>query len=129
MHAAISISNLALDAHVGVTTVERGERQSVIVNIQATVDVMDALASDAFVDTVDYKAIVDSCEEIVRVRQFTLVETLASTITDVCLVFPRVTSVTVRAEKPRKLLNIIAAGVELTRNEEARRERAVSAGD
>ena len=116
MDAIIHITDLTLPVLVGVTNAERGLPQTVVINIQCTVDVTAALESDNLTDTLDYAAVVAACTDIARERRFHLLETLANAIADACFAHSCVRSATVRVEKPRKLPNIAAAGVTIERH-------------
>ena len=111
----ILISDLSVRCIIGVNEDERREKQDVLINLAISADLSKAGKSDCFEDTVDYRAIKKEIVKMVEDSKYHLVEALAEAIADLCLRYPGVLDVTVRAEKPMALRFARSVGVEITR--------------
>lgn len=114
MTGRIEIRDLrALGVH-GVLAHERERAQPFSVDVDATLDVSDAAASDALADTVDYGALASAVAGVVSGRSFALLEALAAAIARRVLEDePRVSrvEVTVRKLRPPVAVHVGSIGV------------------
>ena len=99
----ILIRDLRLRCIIGTNRQERGHKQQVVVQIALHVDLRKAGRTDAIEDTVDYKALKKEILGKAGQSRFHLIEALAESIADVCLVRERVARVEVVVEKPGAL--------------------------
>lgn len=116
MLGKIFIKDLLIPCHIGTSEKEKNKPQDILINIELTADTDEAVAGDDINKTVDYYPIYLYILEIAKTSQFTLLETLAHTITNYILINNgRVQQATVRVEKPHKFKFIKSVGVEITR--------------
>ncbi len=102
----------------GVLPEERQRSQPFEVDLVLHVDLAAAGASDDLAETVDYGAVADAVDAVVRGRQFGLLEALASTIADTVLALDvRVAAVDVAVTKlrPPVPVDLATAGVRMRR--------------
>ena len=113
----ILISGLRVLGVHGVLPEERTRPQPFEVDLELTVDVSAAGASDALPDTVDYAAVADGVAAVVRDESHRLLERLATRIAEVCRIDDRVTAVvvTVRKLRPPVPLDLDHVGVRIQR--------------
>jgi dihydroneopterin aldolase len=96
---------------------EQVRAQPFEVDVDIYADLRGAGDSDALVDTVDYGALAEAIERIVRREQFQLLERLADRIADEVRRDTRVDSVrvTVRKLRPPVAVDLASAAVTITR--------------
>jgi dihydroneopterin aldolase len=113
----ILISGLRVLGVHGVLPEERTRAQPFEIDLELTVDVSAAGASDALSDTVDYAAVADAAAAIVRDESYQLLERLATRIAEVCRADERVAAVvvTVRKVHPPVPLELDHVGVRIQR--------------
>lgn len=116
MIATIFINNLHVQCRIGKSTAERRMTQAIVVTVAGVLEIRRAVASDDIRDTLDYHALADRIRALASRSRCKLLETLAARIAEDVLADQRVQRVSVRVEKPRKLKNCDAVGVELTRS-------------
>lgn len=111
----VFIDGLEMMASVGVFEVEHRYEQRVVVSL--SLDVIDTYdgASERLADVLDYSELVRSTERIAQSRHYKLVETLAEDIAVACLEDKRVSTVSVRVEKPDIMPNCRSVGIEIVR--------------
>ena len=83
----------------GVLPEEQTRPQPFEVDVELTVDLSRAGASDALDDTVDYSAVAEAVSRVVTSERYYLLERLAARIAEVCRVDDRVTGVLVTVRK------------------------------
>ncbi len=117
----ILIAALPLRCFLGVTAEERSTPQTVIVDLELSLDLAPAAASDAIGHTVNYSSVCAYAEEIATARPFHLIESLAGAIADILLAKFTVEQVRVLVRKPAALARRGAAyaAVELVRKSHA----------
>ena len=115
----IVIRDLLARCIVGINDDERREKQDVVVTIVVHADLRRAAKTDAFDDTVDYRAIKKRVLSLVEASSFRLLEALAEAIGRACLEFRGVEQVEVTVEKPGALRFARSVAVEITRRKEA----------
>lgn len=81
----IYLHNLRIDTVIGVFDWERRIRQTVILDLDMGADIRRAAASDALLDTLNYKAVAKRLMDFVGHSEFQLVETLAERVAEVVL--------------------------------------------
>ena len=113
----ILIAALPLRCFLGVTDEERSTPQTVIVDLELSLDLAPAAASDAIGHTVNYSSVCAYAEEIAAARPFNLIESLAGAIADILLAKFTVKQVRILVRKPAALARRGAAyaAVELVR--------------
>ncbi len=112
----IFISNLTLNACIGIFPAEKVEVQKIIVNLSCVYRATSP-GIGATVDTVVcYQQLALGIEQIVAKGHIPFVENLADDIIDLCFKDARISDVTVRVEKPDAIANAVAVGVELSRS-------------
>ncbi len=111
----IAIRDLAARCIVGINDDERREKQDVVVDLVIHADLRRAARSDAFEDTVDYRAIKKRVLSMVEGSSFRLLEALAEAIAQACLEFRGVEHVDVSVEKPGALRFARSVAIEVTR--------------
>lgn len=96
----ITLTGLRAFGHHGVFDFERRDGQEFIIDLQVTLDMRPAAASDDVAHTVDYGALATDVVAIVTGEPLNLIETLADRIATSVLQHPLVLSVTVTVHKP-----------------------------
>jgi len=110
----IFVTNLRLEARVGVNPGEQGADQPIALEIQIGLDDLALAArSERLRDTVDYVGVVRAARRVVDARHYPLVETLATCIAQAVLDRPGASWVRVRLRKLKCLRHASGAGVEL----------------
>ena len=77
MIGTTGVRQLQVDCIVGIYPHEREHEQTVLIDIEIDYDFGAAADSDAIGDAVDYDAVVLSITELIRARQFHLIELMA----------------------------------------------------
>ena len=95
----ILISAIRQEGVHGVLPDERIRAQPFEVDVELSVDLRAAGASDDLADTVDYGALADAIRAIVADESYLLLERLAARIADACRADPRVTAAVVEVRK------------------------------
>ena len=112
----IVISGLREMGVHGVLPEEQVRPQPFEIDIELSVDVSAAGASDDLDDTVDYGAVCDAVGRVVASEQYRLLERLASRIAEVCRADPRVIGAIVEVRKlhppVRAMVNYVGVRVE-----------------
>jgi len=114
----ILIKDLLVRCTIGVNEAERKERQDVIINIEAWVNLIRAAKTDDIRETCDYKELNKNIIRTVETSQFYLLETLTEKIAQTCLQHKEVHKVKVTTEKPGALRFAKSVGVEITRTKD-----------
>ena len=111
----IFIKDLLVRGIIGVSDRERANPQDIVINIKLETDISECGESDDIRDSVNYRTVSKKIiAHVENTARFT-VEALASDIAQICLVFDRVESVTVRVEKPGAVRFSKSVGVEIKR--------------
>ncbi|WFE22311.1 dihydroneopterin aldolase [Solwaraspora sp. WMMD937] len=97
----IVLTGLRARGRHGVYPQERATGQDFVVDVELTVDLVRAAASDDVTDTVHYGELADRLVAIVSGEPVNLIETLADRLAVECLTDHRVRSVTVTVHKPQ----------------------------
>lgn len=99
----IHIRDLRLRTIIGITDLERRERQDVVINVRIRYDAGAAMAGDDFSRAVDYKRITKRIIAEVEDSRFRLLEALAGRIYEVVREAAEVEAVEVVVDKPHAL--------------------------
>jgi len=114
----IELRGLRATGRVGVLPAEREADQPLELDLDLTVDLAEAAASDDLADTVDYGAVCDTAVAAVRAGHVDLLERLASRVVDAVLaVDARIAAVEVVVRKLRPPVphDLATSGVRLVR--------------
>lgn len=112
------VTDLRLDAHIGIYPSEHGRSQPIRLSIEAAVAEADpppAGAEDDIDRVVSYESFVVAAREIVADGHIALVETLAERLAARCLADPRVHQIRLRVEKLAAFPDAGAVGIEIVR--------------
>ena len=114
----IVLSGVPLMVRLGVPDDERADPQEVFADIELDFDVRPAARGDDFSQTIDYAAVHRVIQRAAQSRPYSLVETLAESITAAVLDGFGVAGVRVRIRKPGALRaqGVQWAGVEIFRS-------------
>ncbi|ROH93167.1 dihydroneopterin aldolase [Stagnimonas aquatica] len=114
----VFIRQLEIQTHIGVHAWEHHIRRPLILDLDLGVDTREAAASDHIRDALDYKAVCDAIERLVRERQFQLLETFAeSAARRLFEEFPLL-SLRLSVSKPGAVTAARTVGVEIERRRE-----------
>jgi dihydroneopterin aldolase len=113
----LQLRGLVASGYCGALPEEQERAQPLEVDLDVALDLRSAGASDSLDDTVDYGLLCAMVERIITTERFTLLERLATRITEVALADERVTSVTVSVRKLRPPVpqQLTTSGVRITR--------------
>ncbi len=101
--ATINITNLRLRTLIGFNPDERAKKQDVVVNIEITYSIADAVLEDSVEHALNYKTIAKSVIAHVEDGQFLLLEKLVADVLAICSKHPSVHRARVTIDKPHAL--------------------------
>ena len=107
----IEIRGLELLVYCGVLPEEQARRQPFLFDLDLSLDLAAAAASDDLADTADYGSLIDLLADALAVERFQLLERLAGRVAELVFDNTRVDAVTVTV---RKLRPPVAAHVDTT---------------
>lgn len=96
----ISLRGLTAWGHHGVLDHERAAGQPFVVDLELSVDIAAAAASDDLADTVDYGAVAAAVVAVVAGTPRDLIETVVEEVARTCVAFDGVHAVTATIHKP-----------------------------
>ncbi len=111
----IIIRDLAVSALVGINDWERRYPQDILIDLEVTVDIRAAAASDSIDDSLNYRSLTKAVIELVEGSSYHLVEALATAIARLVIEEFGAPAVRVRLEKPGALRHAESVGVEIER--------------
>ncbi|MGH9247712.1 MAG: dihydroneopterin aldolase [Acidimicrobiales bacterium] len=113
----IELRRLVASGFCGTLPEEQQRPQPLEIDLDIRADLRRAGATDDVVDTVDYGAICEIVERVVKTERFGLLERLAERLAEVVLADDRAISVTVAVRKLRPPVSqqLATAGVRITR--------------
>ncbi len=79
-HTVIGVRDLEVECIIGVWPHERTKIQSLLIDVEVSVDVVHAARDDDYSQTVDYQAIADGIRFILTIGRFQLLETACSAV-------------------------------------------------
>ena len=97
--ARISIVDLEVQYHIGVSEQERAQPQRLLLTIEMSLDFTTAAQSDRVEQTINYQAVADELLQFGQGRSWQLLEKLVSNIADQVITKYRPESVFVEAKK------------------------------
>lgn len=109
------ISGLTISCIIGTKPIERKRKQKIVIDVVLECDMRKAGKTDNLKDTVNYKTLSEKIVLNVSNSNYFLIETLADSISKICLSDPGVKGVTVKVEKPGALKMARSASVEIYR--------------
>ena len=111
----IFLTELKVQAVVGIWDWERKIRQTVSINLEMGADIRQAAASDDIEHTLNYKKVAKRVQQFVAESAFQLVETMAEKIAETILTEFDVPWVQVRVSKPGAIRGARDVGVLIRR--------------
>lgn len=111
----IFLSEVKVQTKLGVPEWERIVPQTVVLDIEMSVDLSRACQSDAIIDTIDYGLVVRRIRETLTEHSFQLVEKLAEHLCQLIIQEFNAESVKIKVAKPGILPGLKALGVEIKR--------------
>ena len=111
----IFLTGLEIDAVIGIWEWERKIRQKVIIDLEMSVDIQRAAATDSVDDTLNYKLVSKRVQQFVAASEFQLVETLAEKIAAIVRDEFKVAWVRVRVSKPGAIRGARDVGIVIER--------------
>jgi dihydroneopterin aldolase len=112
----VFIESLEIETVIGIYDWERKIRQPLLFDIEMEFDNRVPAASDAIVDTLDYKAVSKRLIAFVSASEFGLVETLAERCAELILAEFPVVALRLRLSKPGAVRGAKAVGVIIERS-------------
>ena len=112
---SIFLSDLRVDAIVGIWDWERRIRQTVSIDLEMGADIRRAAATDSIDDTLNYKDVAKRVIQFVSESEYQLVETLAEKIAEIVLDEFDLPWITVRVNKPGAIRGARDVGVRIHR--------------
>jgi 7,8-dihydroneopterin aldolase/epimerase/oxygenase len=76
----VSVKDLSVRAIIGVHAWERDVEQTLLVSVDMATDARKAAASDDLADALDYSAVAETIEAVLREGRFRLIETAAERV-------------------------------------------------
>ena len=111
----IYVRDLLVRCIVGIDDWEKKKQQDVLINLVLYADLGKAGKSDKIEDTIDYKKLKNTIVTAVEETRFSLIETIAERVSEICLTDPKVHQVDVSVDKPGALRFARSVAVEITR--------------
>jgi 2-amino-4-hydroxy-6-hydroxymethyldihydropteridine diphosphokinase len=115
----IRIEKLKAHGIIGLRNPERLTPQDILVTVIMDIDIRPVAITDSVLGGVNYSEVSKSILAHIKTAERYTVETLATDIAGLCLIYPQVTSVQVRISKPAADRLAEAVAVEITRTAEA----------
>ncbi len=121
----IVLTGLRVSCIIGIFDWERKRKQDVLIDLKFPSDIRMAARTDRIQDACDYKRIAKATIAFVEKSRFQLVETLAERLAGHLLGEFGISKVSLRVSKPGAIRGSQNVGVEITRENEPRREDLV----
>ena len=112
--ATIFLKELKIQATIGAFDWEQQIKQTVLIDLEMSVDSSIAAASDKLEDTIDYKAIAKRIKSFAEQSRFALIETLAEKIAEIIINEFQLELVTVTVSKPAAVRGSKTVGITVT---------------
>ena len=114
----VYLRDLRIDTVIGIFDWERRTTQTIILDLEMSVDIAKAAASDDIKDTLNYKAVAKRLIEFVGASEFQLVETLAESVARIVVTEFDVPWVKVTLHKPGAIRGAKDVGVVIERTKD-----------
>lgn len=111
------VSDLQVNATIGVAEWERPLKQIISLDFELLTDVRKVAASDNIEDTINYRSIAKRLIEYIEQSSFTLIETLAERCAEIILNEFNVKAVRLRMSKPGAVRYSKDSGLRIERGE------------
>jgi 7,8-dihydroneopterin aldolase/epimerase/oxygenase len=115
----VFIRDLEVRTVIGVFDWEREIKQKLVFNFELGTDIAKAAASDALIDTLDYKAISHAVHDMVEASEYQLVETVAEKVAAMILEKFPVKWLSLTLDKPGAVSVAKSVGVKIQRGTSA----------
>ncbi|MEX0797604.1 MAG: dihydroneopterin aldolase [Acidimicrobiia bacterium] len=110
----IRISGIEVLARHGVLDSEKQNDQKFLIDLDLTLDLGAAAATDRLEDTVDYGELSQRTHDYVASNSFDLIERLAHGVADLAMEYPKVEAVEVTVHKPDAPIEVPFEDVSVT---------------
>ena len=110
----ITLRGISAIGHHGVYDFEREQGQRFVVDVECSVDLSAAAASDDLADTLDYGGLAKAVVADIEGDPLDLIEALAGRIARTCLAQPQVSAVTITVHKPEAPIPVTVEDVAVT---------------
>ncbi|MBW4620610.1 MAG: dihydroneopterin aldolase [Cyanosarcina radialis HA8281-LM2] len=97
---SIELTGIRCYGYTGLLPEEQVLGQWFEVDIRLWLDLAPAGSSDSIADTLDYRGVIATVQQLVKTSKFALVEKLATAIVEAVLQFDRVQQVQIKLSKP-----------------------------
>lgn len=114
MSDRIRIAGIEVLARHGVLDVEKQNDQKFLIDLDLTIDLSAAAATDRLEDTVDYGELSQRTHDYVASNSYDLIEKLAHGIADLAMGYAKVEAVEVTVHKPDAPMEVPFADVSVT---------------
>ena len=110
---SVQITDLVLDARVGIHSYEKVSKQPINININVFITPLSVFNDDSIKNIVDYEKIVNGIKTLVNQEHTNLVEVLAQKIAKICLEYKTAESAIIKIEKLDIINETKSVGVEV----------------
>ncbi|MGF1616452.1 MAG: dihydroneopterin aldolase [Acidimicrobiia bacterium] len=110
----IRISGIEVLARHGVLDFEKQNDQKFLIDLELSIDLVAAAATDRLEDTVDYGELSQRTHDYVASNSFDLIEKLAHGVADLAMEYSKVGAVEVTVHKPEAPIEVPFADVSVT---------------
>jgi dihydroneopterin aldolase len=110
----IRISGIEARAKHGVLDIEKSQDQLFFVDLEITLDLSDAAASDQLGRTIDYGELAQRTHDFVMANSFNLIERVADGIAGLVMEYPAALAVEVTVHKPNAPISVPFRDVSVT---------------
>jgi dihydroneopterin aldolase len=110
----IRISGIEVLATHGVLDTEKQTPQKFLIDVELTLDLREAGATDRLGETVDYGELSQRTHDFVASKSFDLIERIAHGVAGLAMEYPRVEAVEVTVHKPDAPIEVPFADVSVT---------------
>jgi dihydroneopterin aldolase len=111
---SINITGIEVFAHHGVLASEKEEGQLFLVDVELSLDLSGAGASDDLGETVDYGSLAQRIHDVVASERWDLIERVAIRVAETVLEDARIDRVVARVHKPSAPISVGFADVSVT---------------
>lgn len=112
----IIIKNAKFLCNVGITQKERSVKQEILLDVIMFCDMKKSAKTDSIKDTVDYFSVYKKIENLIKNKEFSLIETIAQISADLILENFNVQKVIIIVKKPNAIKDAKYCGVEIERS-------------
>ena len=109
----VQITNLIVDARIGIHIHEKKSKQPIRINIKINITPPKKFRDDSIKNVIDYEKIVNGVKNLVIIEHTNLVEVLAQKIANLCLTYKVANSATIKIEKLEIIDESESVGIEI----------------